>query len=158
MKYLPLIFILLAGCSVDNPSNEINSYTEPMTDSYGLTLEPSEEMYISFETVSKLYQDTMACMGMTAPAPTVAWKSFKVWLNGGGWGVYIPTGELVWINTDETVAPRNAVSDTETLKHEYIHHILHLNGMGESSHAHASPLFAQCGQGVYVKDGIPTAK
>jgi hypothetical protein len=158
MKYILPILLILAGCSADNSSNEINSYTEPQTDDYGLTLEPSDEMYISFETVSQLYQDTMACMGMTATAPTVAWKSFNEQYVGGAWGIYIATGELVWINTDSTVAQRNAVSDTETLKHEYVHHILHVNGMGETSHAHASPLFEKCGLGVYVKDGVPTAK
>ena len=158
LKYILPLLLILAGCSVDNPSNEINMYTEPMTDSYGLTLEPSDNMYISFETVSSLYQNTMACMGMTAPAPTVAWKSFSEQYIGGSWGVYVSTGELIWINTDSTVAERNVVSDTETLKHEYVHHILHMNGMGEESHGHASPLFAKCGLGVYVKDGVPTAK
>jgi len=156
-KYILLILLILAGCSVDNPP-EINTYDEPMTDAYGLTLEPSDEMYISFETVSSLYQNTMACMGMTARAATVAWKSFSEQFIGGAWGVYISTGELIWINTDSTVAQRNVASDTETLKHEYVHHILHMNGMGEESHDHASPLFKKCGQGVYVKDGIPTAK
>lgn len=158
LKYILPLLLILAGCSVDNPSNEINMYDAPMTDATGIILEPSEEMYISFEQVSSLYQDTMACMGITAPAPTVAWKSFSKEYVGGAWGIYISTGELVWINTDSTVAERNTVSDIETLKHEYVHHILHMNGMGEDSHGHASPLFAKCGLGVYVKDGIPTAK
>lgn len=157
-KLAILLSVALIGCSADNPSNEINSYTEPMTDAYGLTLEPSEEMLMSFEQVSQTYQDTMACMGMTAPAPTVAWKSFSEQYIGGAWGVYISTGDLVWINTDETVAPRNYASDSETLKHEFVHHILHENGLVEESRLHDGYFFEKCGLGVYVKDGIPTAK
>lgn len=155
MKYIIPLLLILSGCSVDNQP-EINMYDEPMTDSYGLTLEPSDEMYISFETVSRLYQDTMACMGLTAPPPTVAWKSFSEQYIGGAWGVYIATGELVWINTDENVAPRNEASDSETLKHEYVHHILYMNGL--PYHDGESPeMFKNCGQGVYVRNGTPTA-
>lgn len=164
MKNLIAIIALatLVGCSADNSDDgcgSIHSYTTEQTDATGIILEPSQEMYVSFETVSKLYQETMACMGMTAPAPRVAWIEFNQRTGSiGGWGLYNPSAEIVWINLSiDEVIPRNCHSDRETLKHEYVHHILHLNDLGHLSADHAAPQFAQCGMGTYVKDGIPSA-
>jgi hypothetical protein len=165
MKSLIVIITLAAliGCSADSSDNgcgAINSYTTEQTDATGIILEPSNEMYVDFETVSKLYQETQACMGMTAPAPRVAWIEFNQRTGSiGGWGLYHPSAEIVWINLSiDEVIPRNCHSDRETLKHEYVHHILHLNGMGDQSAGHASPMFEKCGIGVYVKDGVPAPK
>jgi len=157
-KHLALVgAITITGCSVDNSGycGEINTYDKEMTDSTGIVLEPGGDMYVSFETVSRLYQDTQACMGMTAPAPTVAYIDFRQRIGSiGGWGVYIVSGQVVWLNTaiDEYI-PRNCASDIETLKHEYVHHILHLNI--DDASGHSSPMFATCGPGPYVKDGVP---
>lgn len=162
MKYfLPLIFIALSACSVDNTDEgcgAIQSYTTEQTDATGIVLEPSDEMYVDFATVSKLYQETQTCMGMTAPAPRVAWVDFTQRIGSlGGWGVYVVSGEVVWINTAiDEVIPRNCASDRATLKHEYVHHILHLNGMGAESKGHSSPMFKKCGIGPYVRDGVAT--
>jgi hypothetical protein len=165
MKYsiIALIALVASGCSVDNSGEScdtIHSYTEQQTDATGIILKPSDEMYVSFETVSKLYQETQACMGMTAPAPIVSYEDFRQRIGSlGGWGVYVVSGAEVWINTaiDEYI-PRNCHSDADTLRHEYVHHILHMNDMGHLSGGHAAPEFEKCGMGTYVKDGVPAAK
>ena len=154
MKYLPLIFILLAGCSVDNPTE--SNYTETQTDTgTGLILKPSTDMWVSFPEMVTIYLNTEACMGMTAPAPDVEFKSFDKWHLGGAWGLYHPAG-LVMVNTDEkdTYAgfpERDKQTDTEVLRHEFIHHILNMNGMqwhdGESTE-----IFKACGAGVTVSN------
>jgi hypothetical protein len=106
-------------------------------------------MYVTFEQVTTIYQDTMTCMGMTADGPTVAFKSFSANYIGGAWGFYHHSG-VVWINTDENVAERSCETDREVLQHEFVHHILTSNGMGEESRAHASVMFSRCGLGVNV--------
>jgi hypothetical protein len=130
MSYLPKNIIaislcaILTGCTVDNDEagHTKHSTDQELRDEYGLTLKPSENMYVTPETVSKIYLDTMSCMGMTA------------------------TG----INTDEDdiVLERDSRTDKEALQHEFVHHILHKNGAGEESRRHSSPLLKKCGVGV----------
>lgn len=158
MKQLLLIgAIAITGCSVDNGPNcdSIYTYTEAQTDATGIVLSPGGELYVDFATVSKLYQDTQACMGMTAPPPTVEVEDFSQRIGGiGGWGLYVASGQLVWLNSKiDEIIPRNCASDVETLKHEYVHHILYMNV--DDASGHSSPMFAQCGPGPYVKDGVP---
>lgn len=154
-KYLPLIFILLAGCaSVDNPTE--SNYTEMQTDAgTGLVLKPSESMWVSFSEMVSIYLNTESCMGMHAPAPDVEFKSFDQWHLGGAWGLYHPAG-LVMVNTDEKdiyagFPERSKQTDTEVLRHEYIHHILNENNIpwhdGESTE-----IFKDCGAGVTVSN------
>ena len=107
-------------------------------------------MYIDFDRISKVYADTMTCMGMTATGPTVEFRSFSFAGLGGAWAFYHPVESTIWINTDEDdiVLKRSARTDTEALEHEFIHHILHKNGASDESRAHSSPLFKKCGLGV----------
>ena len=54
---------------------------------------------------------------------------------------HIPN-EWIYVNNDESDTwPRDCQSDTELLKHEMIHHLLHLNGLGEYSGIHAPGYF-----------------
>lgn len=157
MKNLITIIALatLVGCStVDNPTEE--SYTETKVDAAtGVTLLPSENMWVSFEDVVNIYNETSACLGLYADGPDVEFKSFKEWYLGGAWGLYHPGG-LVMVNTDEKdiyagFPERDKQTDTEVLRHEFIHHILHANNVpwhdGESSE-----LFKRCGAGVTVSN------
>ncbi len=139
---------ILSGCTVDNDKQY--STDKVLTDDYGLTLKPSENMYIDFESISKVYVDTMACMGMTATGPTVEFRSFSFAGLGAAWAFYHFAGSTIWINTDEddNVRKRDSGTDIEALKHEFIHHILHMNGASEESHNHSSTLFKKCGPGV----------
>lgn len=153
MRYLAFILIVaLVGCSADNPPSEYN-YTERQVDVHGLTLEPSANMKVSFEEVSSIYEGTMACLGLTAPGPVVEFKSFSTYYLGSDWGLY-HWGGYVFVNTDEKdqyagFPERSRDTDTQVLKHEFIHHILNENGLpyhdGESS-----DLFKLCGHGVDV--------
>ncbi|MGD2052697.1 MAG: hypothetical protein PVG45_01195 [Gammaproteobacteria bacterium] len=140
---------ILSGCTVDN-DQQIYSTDQMLTDEYGLTLKPSKNMYIDFDRISKVYADTMTCMGMTATGPTVEFKSFSFAGLGGAWAFYHPVESTIWINTDEDdiVLKRSASTDIEALEHEFIHHILHKNGASDESRAHSSPLFKKCGLGV----------
>jgi hypothetical protein len=140
---------ILAGCSVDN-DNRKYSTDQVQINEYGLTLTPSEDMYIDFERISKAYTDTMACMGMTATGPTVEFRSFSFAGLGAGWAFYISVESTIWINIDEDdiFLKRNSSTDIEALEHEFIHHILHKNGAGEESRGHSSPFFKKCGIGV----------
>ncbi len=110
-------------------------------------------MWVTFPQMVSLYVATEACMGMTATAPTVYFKSFLDYFNGAigaVWGFH--TKGHVFINTDENPAfgfERDELTDSETLKHEYIHSILyHVTGDGDARHY--SPMFELCGQGVNV--------
>jgi len=141
--------IALAGCTVDNSDLVQHSYTDEQTDSNtGLVLQPSANMWVSFPEMVNIYLATETCMGMTArPAPTVAFKSFSEQRIGGVWGFYHAGEQVVWINADENLAPRSQQTDTETLQHEFIHHILYAND--SPYHDGESPeLFQKCGIGV----------
>lgn len=89
-------------------------------------------------------------MGMTAVGPDIAYKSFTRQHIGGVWAVYIANGKLVWINTDDMGLgfERDCRTDREAMKHEFIHHILHENGLDDLSRYHSSEMFEKCGLGV----------
>jgi hypothetical protein len=143
---------ILSGCAVDNDKRGDTRYStdKVLIDEYGLTLKPSNDMYIDFEGISKTYADTMACMGMIASGPAVEFKSFSFAGLGGAWAFYHPVASTIWINTDEEdiVLERDSRTDIEALKHEFVHHILHKNGASEESRGHSSPLLRKCGLGV----------
>lgn len=143
---------LLCACAADNDKRSVTKYStdKVLRDEYGLVLKPSNNMYIDFEAISKTYTDTMACMGMNATGPTVAYKSFSFAGLGGVWAIYHPVASTVWINTDEDeiVLKRDARTDIEALRHEFVHHILHTNGAAEDSREHSSALLRKCGLGV----------
>lgn len=161
MKQLLLIgAIAITGCSVDNSHLTQHSYTvEQHDEATGLTLQPSENMWVSFPEMVALYVQTEACMGMTAPGPTVYFKGFEDWFNGAigaAWGFHVKG--TIYINTDlgepkytAMGFDRNKETDTEVLKHEYIHNILfHNTGNGDASHS--SEFYAMCGQGPNVNN------
>ena len=145
------IFIAtLAGCTVDNSDLVQHSYTDEQHDTAaGLTLAPSGNMWVSFPEIVSIYVSTEACMGMTATGPTVEYKDFLAYYNSvGGYGFYHPEG-YIFINTYATELPlgfaRDKRTDTETLRHEFVHHILNFNGLDWH---HGDPMFEQCGLGV----------
>jgi hypothetical protein len=150
MKNLIVIIALatLAGCSVDN-SEALHDETQKQVGAYGVTLMPSQGIYATFPDMVKYYEETMTCMGMTADGPTIQYVSYSEYFNGAygaPWGGYISEG-LVFVNNDHLGLgfDRDARIDMEILKHEYIHHILDMNG---ADHSHNNPLFVECGLGV----------
>jgi hypothetical protein len=146
------ICAILSGCTVDNNEGCDSKYStdQELMDEYGLVLKPSQDMYINFDGISKTYADTMACMGMTATGPTIEFKSFSFAGIGGGWAFYHPVASTIWVNTDEEdiVLERDCRTDQEALKHEFVHHILHMNGAGDESRGHSSANFKKCSVGV----------
>jgi len=157
LNYIYLI-ISLYGCSVDNDS--ISSYSEAQHSvETGITLESSTNMWVSFPEMVQIYKETEACLNLYTYGigPTVMYHDI-----GDVWGVYDPTGSWsVFYGAREESVPyslivsnpdailyneRNKRTDTETLSHEFIHHILNMNGH-EWRHINSEP-FANCGQGV----------
>ena len=162
MKYLLILnYIYLAialyGCSVDNPPTEYN-YTEEQVSDNGLTLKPSSNLKVSFGEINAFYEQTMTCMGMTAPGPTIWFVDFwEYFFNSdpdrgiGGWGLF--GSGTIWINTYQARSAdaeaigirRDSRTDSEALKHEMIHHILWSN---DADWSHDNPMFKLCGVGV----------
>lgn len=143
---------ILSGCTIDNDRASDAKYStdQVLIDEYGLTLTPSKNMYVNFEVMSKLYANTMACMGMAARGPLVEYRSFSFAGLGGVWAFYHPATTTIWINTDEDeiVLERDSRTDTEALQHEFVHHLLHRNDASEESRRHSSIFFGKCGPGV----------
>lgn len=151
--YAISLCITLTGCNTAaNDEAGLTKYSidQERVDEYGLTLKPSENMYVTPEEISKIYLDTMSCMGMTATGPTIEYKSFSFAGLGGAWAFYHSAASTIWINTDEddSVLERDSRTDKEALQHEFVHHILHKNGASKESRNHASPLLEKCGVGV----------
>ena len=143
---------VLSGCEVDNSDLVQDSYTAEQHDAgTGLTLTPSDHMWVSFPEVVSIYVATETCMGMTADGPTVEYKDLYGYFAEGSVGpfaFYHPEG-YVFMNTYATEAPlgmeRDKRTDTEALRHEFVHHILNFNGLDWH---HGNPMFEQCGIGV----------
>lgn len=163
-KTLTFVAILLTtlGCvdvdkEDDRDSCKVSfTFTEDYHGSQGLyvkeMLDKSDVAYVSYSEMENLYRDVEKCVaGNNTPAPTVEFSSFKHYNIGNNWGVYMAASQIVYINTDRT--DRNCYSDRETLKHEFVHHVLYMNG---KDHSHSSAKFAQCDAlGVKVCDGTP---
>ena len=148
---------ILSGCEVDNSDLVQNSYTvEQHDEATGLTLLASSEMWINKEQVSALHKEMQACLGLSINPDTnktvIAWRSFSKtsadWYGtqlGAPWGVHFVRDGVsnVYINTDLDKVPyinqgfdRNTYTDTQAVKHEFIHSILyHTTGSGNSSHS-----------------------
>lgn len=132
------------------------STTEIMHDPCGLTLEPSRNMYITFDEMVQIYKETMECVGLgtNIPGPTVRFTSFSQMNLGGAWGVYAGAGEIVLVDTDEhTGLNRDCVTDRQTLRHEFIHHILHKSGIGDENRLHEHEAFVTCTAGGIINRG-----
>lgn len=153
-----LIFLLISGCQQpgDDPNQctgAVYNYDNEVILDSGLVLKsPAHEMLIDIPEIDRLYAEMESCVGQTAPAPTIWYTSFKERGLNGGWGAYLYAHQIVMMNTDEGIVPRDCVSDRETIKHEFVHHILYLNGQDAS---HGNPKFAQCARGVNVCNGKP---
>ena len=131
--------IALSACGSSTEDTEdtscnilYNTTTIQVGDS-GLVLEPSENMYVTFSQIEAIYIDVETCMGVVATGPIVVFTSFSecvevLGLNceglGGNLGQYSIGAQLVLMNTDEHVFDRNCVTDRDTLKHEFVHHLL----------------------------------
>jgi hypothetical protein len=153
-----LILLLISGCEQpgDDPnhcSGAVYNYDSEIVTQSGLVLKsPAHEMLLDIPDLENLYADMESCVGMTAPAPTVWYTSFKDRGLNGGWGGYLYANQIVMMNTDEGIVPRDCISDRETFKHESVHHILYMNGQDAS---HGNPMFAKCAIGVTVCNGKP---
>jgi hypothetical protein len=155
-----LLFFTLLGCNLqtENDPNScgtgtVYNYDSQVSSKMGLVLQvPASDLYISFGEMEQYYHEMQRCTGMTAPPPKVWATSFKDRGLGGVWGAYMYAHQVVMLNTDDNIVPRDCISDRESLKHEYIHHILYMNGADAS---HENPIFTQCAIGVNVCDGKP---
>ena len=88
--------------------------------------------------LGRLYSETEACVGVTAPMPAVIFKPFS-----GSFGLYSVAGGEVWINTSPGWDLfRTCELEAQTLRREYVHHLLWVN-FGDLTHD--SPLFGVCG-------------
>lgn len=127
----------------------IHSTTETTVDKYGVELLPSDNMYIKPDAITGIYEEVQACMGMVAPGPKVQFISFSERGLGGSWAFYIFVYQWVMVNTDEDeILQRSCETDKEALKHEFVHHILEVNGFPRGDNEfHYTKMFEKCGVG-----------
>lgn len=150
MKKLIPLLIILAGCSAGGSddgscSDVAHEYTYDVVGETGLILKATTPYYsyISFEEMETEYIDVEACAANTGtPGPTVIFTSFDQAEWQLGLAFYYYAIQTAYINTDDlrdTI--RNCISDREFLRHEYMHHILYLNG---EDPGHSNPKFVEC--------------
>jgi len=165
MKHLSLLLLLpimlLIGCEEpEYPGCDTkHNYTNGMVGSTGLTLTPTSEAFITFGEMESVYKSVESCLSLSGTGPTIKYISFKEDYNGqfGGWGVFMASGittqpDTIFINTDTDLIPRNCHSDRETLRHEFVHHLLY---MYNANAGHTSE-FVQCdAEGVDTCNGVP---
>ena len=137
--------VLLVGCGLHDPDPDDSctvehSTTQTLVSPQGLVLLPGERMYLTFDQIVQAYQEIEQRMSVPAAGPVVQFLSFRDNGLGGGAGVYSPTSMKIWVNTD---GERDCTDDAFTLRHEFVHHLLHMSGYPwEDNKAHNSPHFA----------------
>ena len=148
MKIIPILAcVLLVGCSAGGGDGEsclaTYSYEYDQVGETGLTLLTGDYSFIPFEEMEAEYIDLERCATNTnTPGPYVQFMGFNDSLyNKWNLAIYHYAILTVFIDTDPNVAQRNCISDREFLRHEYMHHVLHLNGEDAD---HTNPKFAAC--------------
>jgi len=145
----PLILLLLAGCTAggdgDSCRDVAHEYTYDVVGETGLVLVATTPYvsFISFEEMEAEYIDVEYCAANTnTPGPYVIFTDFdnEDWQRGLAFYYYAI--QTAYINTNNyTGIQRTCVSDREFLRHEFMHHILYLNG---EEPGHTNPKFAAC--------------
>lgn len=154
-----IFFVLLAfcaGCSGGGSSDGPNSasclttygYDHDVVGNTGLFLRATtpEYTFITFEEMEAEYIDVEACVAnANTPGPEVRFINFDTtteYVFPLKYALYYYALQTVFIDTATDDRPqRNCISDREFLRHEYVHHILYLNGEDST---HANPKFEQC--------------
>ena len=160
MYRLILLLVLLTGSGCTSgtgenlPCTATFTYTTDVYGETGLFLESTDSvMFVSFDELEDEYRDVEMCVvNNKTPGPNIRFQSFIHLGIGGGWGVYSPATQHVIINTDGL---RNCHSDRQTSRHEFVHHILYMNGQDWS---HTNNAFSRCNAlGVKTCNGVPCA-
>lgn len=156
INFVLLLFImgaalLMQGCSTgggdDASCRDIAyEYGYDVVGETGLMLVATtpEVAFISFEEMEAEYIDVEACAANTGtPGPTVFFTSFNHLGVGLELAFYSYASQSVYIDTDdeEWLPVRNCISDREFLRHEFMHHILYMNG---EDPGHSNPKFDTC--------------
>lgn len=157
MKRLAILLsvMLLAGCSPpkDNGCYSKHNYSNDVVGITGLTLKATSETFITFDEMEAIYKDVQSCLNLSGPGPTIEYHSFTENTWGGAWAFIIFVNDTIYMNTDQDLTPRNCHSDRETLRHEFVHHLLY---MYHADATHGSPDFARCkAKGVNTCNGVP---
>ena len=151
-----IVVVLLSGCLAADDNDETvvtctpgyNTDTEIVGET-GILLVPSLNMHVTFAQIEQFYIETEACLGIVVPGPVVTFYSFQLMgapAFAGGWGITPEGLSQVSVNTDSPYDRRNCEFDEGTLKHEYVHHLLHASGFSPADNlAHQTPLFGLCG-------------
>jgi len=122
----------------------------------GITMYANHQTHITFEKIVQIYKDTQACVLskdpnlMAVPGPKVKFCSFTEENLPATWASYMLFNETVYVNTDldEYMSYHDCVSDSQSVEHEFIHHILNKNNVDyDMESKHLDPAFA-CGPGV----------
>lgn len=145
--------LLLAGCSTGSSDDvscrniEYGYAYEQIDAETGVTLLPTDSVFLSFDEIVDEYKDIEACLANNnTPGPTILFTSFQE----AGWtgiAFYVYPHLQVYMNTDMHPQSGNAnlvrgcISDRELLRHEFTHHILYLNG---EDPGHTNSKFSEC--------------
>ena len=157
LNFIILLFIaallLVAGCSGGTGSGPEGrsclatfGYEYDQVSDTGLVLTATDnaQVFITFEEMEAEYIDVEMCAANTnTPGPRITFTSFSAYPFQLELALYYYALQTVFIDTDvESWLPmRNCISDREFLRHEFMHHILYLNG---EEPGHTNPKFAQC--------------
>lgn len=162
-----IVMAVLAACSwflfpkyvPDDGCRVRKKYLVDMHDEEtGITMVANSQTYITFERIVQIYKDTLKCVLDKNPTlqpptkgPTIKFVSFtENKIPSSSWAIYMMFNETVYINTDldELRSFRDCLTDTQSVEHECIHHILHKNNVVfELDYTHIHPAFG-CGPGV----------
>lgn len=136
MNRLSILFILaLAGCgSEEGRDNYGYGWYYDQIGETGLRVRYDGRPAPTLAQIESLYAETKACMGVTATGPLVIFVESIDQANGF---TYFYTGTIL--------IKANNWAMTSTLKHEFVHHLLHQSGFSpEANSNHQSNLFFDC--------------
>lgn len=136
-----VVTLLLVGCGNEQSSTN-NGYGTTYDEStpYGLRVRYVDSHSPRIETLDAIFKEVAACMGSSLPNGPLVIFAGEITSNEDVPGIYLPaSGTIVILNSLAFDQP----GGYWTVKHEFVHHILHLSGFPlDKNKAHDSPYFA----------------
>ena len=146
IKIIFVLFLTLffSGCDIDNNNHGYGyEYDEISRDGIALIFE-AEKFPVDLDFIDSVYYEAKQCTGLTAPPPpyiVVKEEEYRFMFDG------ISVYAAIRYDPDLILVSNKYIEDFGILMHEFIHYLLHNNGIdqGPDKHSLHVDLYVSCG-------------
>lgn len=150
MKWTYLLIVLLVGCGSEQSDQHSSERALAVAENHGFGYAYDEakgdlrvrSSPLAIEYIDSIYVEVEICIGVAnTPRPLVIF--IENYINGvGGNASYFFSTATVIIDRNASFALTDAGDNS--LRHEFIHHILSIKGEAQASRNHSSEFFRSC--------------